>query len=58
MIKFGSSHDVTIDQDKIQQLLAEIQSDPMGGWFNLPDDYDQDELFSYQRGRQSYPAEL
>ncbi len=45
MIKFGSSHDVTIDQDKIQQLLAEIQSDPMGGWFNLPDDYDQDELF-------------
>ena len=33
-----------VDTDKVSQILAEIQKDPMGGWFDLPKRVDMAEL--------------
>lgn len=44
MIKFKSNRDVKVDVERAKVLLTEIQSDPMGGWFDLPNNYSRDEL--------------
>lgn len=36
MVEFQPGCDVKVDATRIHQLLSEIQSDPMGGWYDLP----------------------
>lgn len=44
MIKFKSSQSTKINPEKIEAALAEIRSDGMGGWFELPNAYDRTEV--------------
>ena len=48
MIQFTSDRKVDINATQVQQLLSEIQQDPMGGWFDLPENYDRAELAEIQ----------
>lgn len=42
MIKF--SENMSLDQARLDQILSEIKADPMGGWYDLPENYDRKEL--------------
>lgn len=44
MIKFKSNRDVKVNVERAKVLLTEIQSDAMGGWLDLPENYNCDEL--------------
>lgn len=44
LLKFKSNLSITLNPSRTKELLQEIQADPMGGWFNLPRDYDRAEL--------------
>ena len=44
MIKFHSDIDVTVDAPRIREIINDIQSDPMGGWYDLPETYDHAEF--------------
>ncbi len=44
MIEFHTDQNIKVDPEKIARQIAEIQQDPMGGWFDLPENYDRDEL--------------
>lgn len=44
MIRFSSTINPVVDAAQIGQLLTEIQQDPMGGWYDLPETYDRAEL--------------
>lgn len=44
MIQFKSSQPINLNAKQIEATLAEIRSDSMGGWFDLPDSYDQAEV--------------
>ena len=43
MVKFHSDIDVTVDAPRIREIINDIQSDPMGGWYDLPEAYDHAE---------------
>lgn len=44
MIQFKSSQSINLNVKQIEATLAEIRSDSMGGWFDLPVSYDQPEV--------------
>lgn len=44
MIEFRSDQNIKIDAERISDLVTAVRQDPMGGWFDLPDDYDRAEL--------------
>lgn len=44
MVKFHSDIDVTVDVPRIREIINDIQSDPMGGWYDLPEAYDHAEF--------------
>ena len=44
MIEFRSDQNIKIDAERISELVAAVRQDPMGGWFDLPDNYDRAEL--------------
>lgn len=44
MVKFHSDIDVTVDVSRIREIINDIQSDPMGGWYDLPETYDHAEF--------------
>lgn len=44
MIQFKSSQSINLNAKQIEATLADIRSDSMGGWFDLPDSYDQAEV--------------
>lgn len=44
MIQFKSSQSINLNVKQIEATLAEIRSDSMGGWFDLPVSYDQAEV--------------
>lgn len=44
MVKFHSDIDVTVDAPRIREIINDIQSDPMGGWYDLPETYDHAEF--------------
>lgn len=44
MIRFGSDIDFAVDASSVQKIIKEIQSDPMGGWYDLPVTYDRAEF--------------
>lgn len=46
MIKFESSQTYELDLSKIETALSSIRSDPMGGWFDLPNTCNHDEIKS------------
>lgn len=48
MIKFHSDIDVTVDASRIREIINDIQSDPMGGWYDLPETYDHAEFDKIQ----------
>lgn len=48
MIKFHSDIDVTVDVPHIREIINDIQSDPMGGWYDLPETYDHAEFDKIQ----------
>ncbi len=48
MIKFHSDIDVTVDASRIREIINDIQSDPMGGWYDLPEAYDHAECDKIQ----------
>lgn len=43
-LQFQSSQSLEIDQSQVKQFLQEIETDPMGGWLNLPQDYGRSEF--------------
>lgn len=49
MIKFHSPQPIETNPAKINSLISEIQSNPMGGWFDLPEKYDRGEFSRIQR---------
>lgn len=44
MVKFHPDIDVTVDTSRIREIINDIQSDPMGGWYDLPETYDHAEF--------------
>ena len=44
MVKFHPGIDVTVDVSRIREIINDIQSDPMGGWYDLPETYDRAEF--------------
>lgn len=48
MIKFNSSEAINFDGARVSALLNEIRADAMGGWFDLPENYDRQELAAVQ----------
>ena len=44
MVKFHSDIDVAVDASRIREIINDIQSDPMGGWYDLPETYDHAEF--------------
>ncbi len=48
MVKFHSDIDVTVDAPRIREIINDIQSDPMGGWYDLPETYDHAEFDKIQ----------
>ena len=45
MIKLNCP-DIIIDTNKAKEILTKISENPMGGWFNLPKNYDKEEISS------------
>lgn len=48
MVKFHSDIDVAVDASRIREIINDIQSDPMGGWYDLPETYDHAEFDKIQ----------
>lgn len=46
MIKFGTEQPVAVNLATVQEILSQIRADAMGGWFELPETYDREELAS------------
>lgn len=44
MIKFESEQPVAINVATVEELLAEIRNDEMGGWYDLPEKIDNSEI--------------
>lgn len=44
MIEFRSDQNIKVDAERISSLVKAIRQDPMGGWFDLPEDYDYAEF--------------
>ena len=53
MIKFSTPNLPEVDPTKIATLLEEISTDPMGGWYHLPETYDRAELSRIQSAAQT-----
>ena len=53
MIKFSPPNLPEVDPTKIAALLEEISTDPMGGWYHLPETYDRAELSRIQSAAQT-----
>ena len=48
MIQFRTPTDVQVDTAKLQALVSALPTNPMGGWFDLPETYDRAELTAIQ----------
>ena len=48
MIQFRTPTDVQVDTAKLQTLVSALPTNPMGGWFDLPETYDRAELAAIQ----------
>ena len=48
MIQFRTPTDVQVDTAKLQTLISALPTNPMGGWFDLPETYDRAELAAIQ----------
>ena len=48
MIQFRTPTDVQVDTTKLQALVSALPTNPMGGWFDLPEAYDRAELAAIQ----------
>ena len=48
MIQFRTPTDVQVDTAKLQALVSALPTNPMGGWFDLPEAYDRAELAAIQ----------
>lgn len=48
MIKFSSNIDFAVDASRVREIIDEIKTDPMGGWYDLPVNYDQSEFKNIQ----------
>ena len=48
MIQFRTPTDVQVDTAKLQALVSALPTNPMGGWFDLPEAYDRTELAAIQ----------
>lgn len=48
MIQFRTPTDVQVDTAKLQALISALPTNPMGGWFDLPETYDRTELAAIQ----------
>lgn len=48
MIQFRTPTDVQVDTAKLQALVSALPTNPMGGWFDLPETYDRTELAAIQ----------
>lgn len=48
MIQFRTPTDVQVDTAKLQTLVSALPTNPMGGWFDLPENYDRTELAAIQ----------
>ena len=48
MIQFRTPTDVQVDTAKLQALVSALPTNPMGGWFDLPETYDRAELAAIQ----------
>lgn len=46
MIKFNTEQPVAVNLAAIQEILSQIRANAMGGWFDLPETYDKEELAS------------
>ncbi len=44
--------DIKVDTERAKQILAEISQNPMGGWFNLPKNYDKEEFACIKKAAQ------
>lgn len=44
MIELKGNHAITVDAKRAETIIGEIQSNPMGGWFDLPANFDISEL--------------
>lgn len=44
MIKFNAEQPVAVNLAAIQEIISQIRADAMGGWFELPENYDKAEL--------------
>lgn len=49
MIKFHSQNPVNPNSTQISDILDQIRQDPMGGWLDLPENYDRDEFSSIKQ---------
>ena len=48
MVQFRTPTDVQVDTAKLQALVSALPTNPMGGWFDLPETYDRTELAAIQ----------
>lgn len=48
MIQFRTPTDVQVDTAKLQALVSALPTNPMGGWFDLPETYDRAEFAAIQ----------
>lgn len=48
MIQFRTPTDVQVDTAKLRTLVSALPTNPMGGWFDLPETYDRTELAAIQ----------
>lgn len=46
MIEFSADQPIGVNLSATEEALRQIPSDPMGGWYNLPDNFNQEELTS------------
>lgn len=44
MIKFHSNIDVAVDAPRVREIINDIKADPMGDWYDLPENYNRDEF--------------
>ncbi len=49
MIVFQANQAAKVDVDIANQLIHDIQNNPMGGWFDLPENFDSEELNEIKR---------
>lgn len=56
MIEFKTDRPQAVDAERAKAVLTEIRQDPMGGWFDLPENYDRSELAAIQAAAQQIQA--